>query len=58
MAMANEKTILLDFLKNINEKNYAGAEQNLRLAMETKIKNRVRKAIGVGKKGGCSGCGK
>lgn len=42
-----EKALIVNFLKSINEKNYALAHKYLKNIMETKLANRIAKNKGV-----------
>lgn len=42
-----EKALIVNFLKSINEKNYAQAHKYLKNIMETKLANRIAKNKGV-----------
>ena len=40
--MNKDKRYILEFVKNLSTKNYSGAEKALKLAVDEKIKDRIR----------------
>lgn len=45
VAMTNDKKYILEFVKNLSVKNYNNAEKALHLAVEEKIKKRIKSSM-------------
>ena len=43
--MNKDKRYILEFVKNLSTKNYADAEKALKLAVDEKIKDRIRSSL-------------